>query len=178
MPNAPSLFNDVRVVELWRAAGTIVGFQIIFFGWRVARELRIVEEWNKVCLKPSEHGSFPINPTIHFPIADYLNLLSILISIFAIFLVPIATNSIPAWTLVLYGTGLILFASYPFALVGHYEVFRPTKRRAAPKYWPFQEKMAEGITILLILVFVGYVCHFHRQLAARELDRSEINYPR
>lgn len=92
------------------------------------------------------------NSTIWFPVADYLNIVSIAISMIFVFIVPIVIQ-LPRIRMWMLGTALLLFTAYPFALVGHYEIFRPKVRPTQPEYCPCQEWIVLVATGVLIVVF-------------------------
>lgn len=126
---------DIR--ELWTAGGILLGFQLTSFHFRLARELKFRDEGD----------------TTWLPWADLLSLTSMLIMVFCIFLFPIlgfgdkfATNA--------FGVALILFAGYPFALAGHYELFRSTNKSTRKGgHCPFEERVVLVITILLLVLY-------------------------
>jgi hypothetical protein len=177
----------MKAYELWRVASTIIGFQILVFGWRIARELRIIEEWNKarreeerakraepreekkegleapaarvqpVETKKLEPATEQSGPDIWFPIADYLNLLSFGFTIVFVFLVPMTKNYVPSISFLMFGIALILFAAYPFALVGHYQIFVRRKRPPTPPYCSWEEG---AIVFLAAIAVVLFICYF------------------
>lgn len=132
---------DLEIKELWTAGGILVGFQLTSFHFRLSRELKFRDEGD----------------TTWLPWADLLTLFSMLIMVSCVFLLPLLglakTFSINA-----FGVSLILFAAYPFALAGHYELFRKTtKGTRVGGHLPFQEKVVLAITLLLL---IGYETAF------------------
>jgi len=140
-PHNPVTPQELNIYELWRAIGILVGFQITVLGWRVAREQKRAETRKE----------------IWFPIADYLNVASIAISMLSVFIIPIVGDW-PRLRLGLLGVSLLLFTASPFALIGHYGMFTPNKHPQDLRYWPYQEKVVTFITAVLIVVFVIWYC--------------------
>jgi hypothetical protein len=139
---APATPQDLSIYELWRSVGVLVGFQITVLGWRILREQKI--------------AAAPGNK-IWFPIADYLNIVSIAISMIFVFIVPIVAQ-IPRFRMWMLGTSLLLFTAFPFALVGHYEIFTPNVRHEAT-YCPCQERIVLIVTLVLLAAFsIWYWC--------------------
>lgn len=126
---------DIR--ELWTAGGILLGFQLTSFHFRLTRELKFRDEGD----------------TTWLPWADMLSLMSMLIMVLCIFLLPIlgfgdqfAANA--------FGVALILFAGYPFALAGHYELFTSKdKNTRKGGHCPFEEKVALVITVLVLVLY-------------------------
>jgi hypothetical protein len=141
-PHNPMSPQELNIYELWRSVGVLVGFQITVLGWRIAREQTFAKERTQ----------------IRFPIADYFNLGSITISMISIFILPIV-GEWPRLRMALLGVSFLLFTAFPFALVGHYEIFRPNDHPEALTYWPRQEKIVTCIAAAVILAFlVWYIC--------------------
>jgi hypothetical protein len=135
MPS-PATPQDLDLYQLWRSVGVLVGFQITVLGWRILREQKMSEaQGNK----------------IWFPVADYMNIFSIAISMVSVFIVPMVgqTPRLRMWML---GMSLMLFTAFPFALVGHYEIFTPNVRHEAT-YFPRQERIVFSVTLFLLVGF-------------------------
>jgi hypothetical protein len=84
-----------------------LGFQLTAFAWRVQRELNLR------------------TPVKWVPPADLLNLVSLGVIVVGVFALP--TLRLPAndtFARDAFVLGLLLFAGYPFALAGHYRLFR------------------------------------------------------
>lgn len=128
---------DIQVNDLWTAGGILLGFQLTSFHFRLSRELKFRDEGDVTWL----------------PWADLFTLISMVIMVLCIFLLPLlglgaqfATNA--------FGVSLILFATYPFALAGHYELFT-AKDKSARKggQCPFEEKVVLAVTLVLIICY-------------------------
>jgi hypothetical protein len=110
----PETPQELNIYELWRAVGVIVSLQITILGWRISREQRLSEKDRERAhqalqqFQPGQETSRPEQeekqlpphqsqkPTNNwFPIADYLNVLSIAISIIFVFVIPILTPLTP-----------------------------------------------------------------------------------
>jgi hypothetical protein len=138
----PDLNNSpYGLYNIWNAASVILGFQLVAFTWRMTRERDM-----------NSRGK----PT-WFPFADMLNLAAIVVNIGGTFLAPIfGIGEIhPAGALAL---SLILFAAYPFALAGHYELF--WKDWGKDEYFPKQERIVVGFVVLLLIGGEVYLRHY------------------
>jgi hypothetical protein len=103
--------------ELLQIAGILIGFQLTFFTFRLTRELTF---------KPKDRW---------FPIPDFINLLSVLITVLFIFIYPlknIETFDIDVCQK-MFGFSVLLFVLYPFALIGHYKLFTKSPKTPTDK---------------------------------------------
>src|SRR5215469_5748460 len=107
-PHNPMIPKELNIYELWRSVGVLAGFQITVLGWRITREQAFAREGKQ----------------IWFPVADYFNLASILLSMISVFVLPIV-GQWPRLRMGLLLVPLLLFTAFPFALVGHYGIFTP-----------------------------------------------------
>lgn len=110
--------------ELLQIAGILIGFQLTIFTFRMTRELSLDRQkrW--------------------FPLPDFINLFSVLISVCFLFLYPL--KNIDTFDIKLcqklFGFSILLFVVYPFALIGHYDLFaKASKRITDQKYVTRQE---------------------------------------
>lgn len=120
----------------------LIALQIGAFTWRINREI-----------KESEKGG--IN---WLPWADIINLLAIVIAFLGVFILPILglkSLKIPKIAL---GLSIILFTGYPFALSGHYELYK--KGRRSMEYFPTQERIAILITLAVAFLFAALSIYF------------------
>jgi hypothetical protein len=127
---------DIKIEHIWTASGFLIALQIGAFTWRINREIKISEKKD-------------IN---WLPWADIINLLSLLTAFLGVFVLPLLgleSSKIPRIAL---GLSIILFAGYPFALAGHYELF--TKGGRSMVYFPGQEKVAVFITLGTAILFL------------------------
>lgn len=125
--------------ELLQIAGILIGFQLTIFTFRMTRELTLDRQkrW--------------------FPLPDFINLVSVLITVIFLFLYPL--KNIQTYDIKLchklFGFSVLLFVIYPFALIGHYDLYtRSSKRNTDQKYVTKQEIMTLIIGgIISILYF-------------------------
>ncbi len=105
------------------------------FTWRVSREITVSERGGVTWLPPS----------------DIMNLVSMLVLIFGVFLPPTVgiTSDIPQVAL---GLSFVLFAGYPFALAGHYDLY--TKGPRSYKYVTRQEIIAIIVTVIVGVAYL------------------------
>jgi hypothetical protein len=127
---------STHIYEIWRVAAVLLGFQMTVFIWRLNREVALMSS------KPDE--------TNWFPPADYLNLSSMFVLIFAVFLAPALDGSGDDRASTGLRLALCLLAGYPFAIAGHYRLFRIGKPARRP-YCTFQE----GVAVLSTMAFAG-----------------------
>jgi hypothetical protein len=103
----------------WTAAAVLLGFQLTAFTWRLNREVDVHR-----ATRPEDPPQNWLAPS------DYLSLFSLLITVVAVFVLPLVFNDRPIfkekamdyWAVRAFGLSLILFAGYPFALLGHYNL--------------------------------------------------------
>jgi len=116
----------------------LLGFQLISFSWRISEEERVRSK-----------GSIP-----WIPPADYLNLISILILTFGVFILPLLVIISISYLKMLFGLSLIMFVGSIFAIAGHYEMYK--KNRQSPGgYFPFQEKVIVSIVLVIVIIYVA-----------------------
>ncbi|HEY7020753.1 MAG TPA: hypothetical protein VH349_06510 [Ktedonobacterales bacterium] len=127
---------SVQLSDLWTVAGIILGFQLAAFSWRISRELEMRAKRDITWLPP----------------ADILNLVSMAVVVIGVFALPILGLADLTLTQRLFGLGLLLFLGYPFALVGHYRLFKPGHTEAT--YFSLQEKLVLAIILLISIVYL------------------------
>lgn len=122
---------------LWQAAAVLLGFQIAAFSWRISREFKMEDAGE---------------PT-WFPMPDWLNLLSMLVTVLGVFIGPILglieTNDAERW----FGLGLVIFLGYPLVVAGHYNLFRSGERPRPPRTG--QEQIALMILSVAVIVYLA-----------------------
>ena len=118
-------------------AGILIGLQIAAFTWRVSREIDVAERGDINWLPP----------------ADIMNLFAMVVAFLGIFVLPLTGMKNPKIPQLSLGLSIILFAGYPFALAGHYDLY--TKGPRSYAYATRQEKLAVLLTIILALIFLG-----------------------
>lgn len=139
--------------SLLQAIGVLLGFQLTVFSWRIVRELKIRDE-----AKTNTLVEVGITPS------DWLSISAIVANVVAILALTVAGSFSTA--IALFSGGLVLFATYPFAVIGHYGMYT---RRRRPRNWQPASTDAEWITIIIgallaasvFVVVVGSSCGCH-----------------
>lgn len=86
------------------------------------------------------------------PVADWFNILSLSVMLVGVFTLP-ALDVVDSGTAArLFGLAALLLLGYAFALVGHYEMYKPGPR--SMRFFPTQERV---VTMLVGIAAVGYV---------------------
>lgn len=122
--------------EILAAAGVLLGFQITSFTWRISREVDVGK-----------------SDLTWLPIADMLNLASMLVVAVGVFVLPILNVANLRFMKLALGLALLLFIGYPFALAGHYDMYNGKTVRSM-KYFPFQEKVVAACILLAIVAYL------------------------
>ena len=109
--------------------------------WRISREIMMRDQGQVAWL----------------PIADILCLVSLVTIVAGVFILPILGLADLVLATRLFGLALVLFAGYPFALAGHYQLFRiyASSRQAAPA--PYLPKQEAVVSVLVVLCAIAYV---------------------
>ena len=82
--------------------------------------------------------------------------MSMIIAVFGVFVLPIFGIKNIEIAKHAFALALIMFAGYPLALAGHYEMFNSKTARSFDKF-PFQEKVAIGIIVILAIAYIASV---------------------
>jgi hypothetical protein len=127
-----------HIYDVWVAAAVLIGFQLNAFTWRLSRELDLMR-------------SHPKGKN-WLPLADYLNLLSMLVLILAVFVVPAHSGGVELAKSGL-ALSLLLLLGYPFAIAGHYRLLRVHQPKERP-YCSLQEFLAIGATLIAAGIFM------------------------
>jgi len=128
---------EINLSDIWTVAGFLIGLQFAAFTWRVSREIAVAERGDINWLPP----------------ADIMNLIAMVITFLGVFVLPIVgieNPNIPRLALVL---SIVLFAGYPFALAGHYDLY--TKGPRSYAYATKHEKIAVLVTIVVAIMLLG-----------------------
>jgi hypothetical protein len=126
--------------QIWTAAGVLLGFQVTSFTWRVSREVEVGKSGDLTWL----------------PVADALNLASMLTTVVGVFVFPILDLADINFSKNAFGLAALLFIGYPFALAGHYEMYNKNTERSYT-YFPLQERIVlliVSVSVIAYLVFV------------------------
>ena len=127
---------EIKLSDIWTVAGVLIALQISAFAWRVSREITV-----------SESGD--VN---WLPLADIMNLCAMVVAFLGVFVLPLAgirNSIIPRLAL---GLAIILFAGYPFALAGHYDLY--TRGPRSYKFATKQEIISILVTIVAAIMFL------------------------
>jgi hypothetical protein len=124
--------DELKLTDVWTPSGLILGFQVILFSWRLAREASVGDEGDIPWLTP----------------ADYLNLLGMLVLAFGVYLLPMTKAVSPRTAAVFCGLGVLLFVGYVFSLAAHYQLFNRSKPRQFV-WFPAQERVVVSCTAAL-----------------------------
>jgi hypothetical protein len=128
---------EIGLADIWIAAGVIFGFQITWFSWRISREIEMGKR----------------NEITWLPVADWINLTSMLITVIGVFILPILGIKELYIIKRIFGYALLLIVGHAFALAGHYQLFRQGVKKRQP-YLPRQER----IVILIIgILSISYL---------------------
>jgi len=129
----------VELKDIWAAAAILIGFEMAGFSWRMDREMKLRES-----RRENPHGGYT-----WFPPADYLNLLSLLVIVFGVFLLPMRGTLTPHAAGKALAAGIVLFAGYPFASLAHYGLLFTSGRRELPGRYC---TLVEGLVVATTLV--------------------------
>lgn len=130
---------EITLSDIWGAAGFLIGLQIAAFAWRVSRELNMAEK----------------REVIWLPLADIMNLFAMLVAFLGVFALPLAGIENPDLPRLSLGLSIVLFAGYPFALAGHYNLYTKGKIRSNASYCTKQETIVVMVTIVLAIMFLS-----------------------
>ena len=129
----------ISLEQIWTVAGILLGFQVTAFAWRITREAEVGDT----------------NDITWLPPADYLNLLSMVLTVAGVFVLPLLGIGGIGIARLAFGLASILLVGYSFALAGHYELFDPNNERSLPrKYCPKQE---QAVLMIVVVVVIAYI---------------------
>ena len=133
----------IQIADLWVAAGILLGFQVSSFAWRTAREVQMSDAGDITWL----------------PWADRINLLSMVVIVVGVFALPVLGTVSDAFVKHAFALGALLFVGYPFALAGHYDMYKAKTKRSKDQagalvFLPLQEKVVVCGVFFMALVYV------------------------
>jgi len=140
--------DSIKMGEVWTAAAVLIGFQVTVFLWRLQRELEVAQR----------------SGSNWFPPADYLNLCSLLVAASVLVLPIINAAMTPREAASVLGLAVILFAGYPFALVGHYGLLFSGEVKQLPgKYVTLPEGIVVFLTFVVAISYLLFIkfCQAH-----------------
>ena len=122
-----------------QAAVVVLGFQMAALAWRLHREVYMEERCQR----------------IWFTAADVLTYLSLLILIGSVFVLPafveVRTTTTEKW----FGLSLVIFASTPLVLAGHYNLFAQSNKTKGRDRLTGQETWALSVTIAVVIAYLA-----------------------
>ena len=130
---------NIQVADIWIAAGVMMGFQVTSFAWRISREVSVGETRDLTWLPP----------------ADMVNLASMVTIVIGVYLLPILNLVDTIFLKSSFGLAVLLFVGYPFALVGHYDMYNRKTERTY-KYFPRQERIVIGIIAFVSIIYIVF----------------------
>jgi hypothetical protein len=128
---------NIDLGSLWTAAGVLIGFQVTALIWRMSREIDVGEDDRVTWLPP----------------ADMVNLLSLVVTMFGIFIVPILGFGSLSFAKKAFGLSVLLLTGYPFALAGHYDLFNRCTARSFD-YFTYQEKVVVRVLAVATVLYL------------------------
>jgi hypothetical protein len=128
---------NVELAAIWSAAGVLAGLQTAAFTLRINREIAV-----------SNRDDFT-----WLPLADLLNLLSLLVIALGVFISPVLTIGGAVFAKKAFGLAVLLLVGYAFALAGHYDMYNPRTPRSW-KYCPRQEQVVLGLVLLAAIIYI------------------------
>lgn len=124
--------------DLWGVAIFLLGFQMAAFSWRLTREIEVGNRGERTWMPP----------------AEILNLASLACNGIGVFVLPLTSLSFATaeFAVTSFGLSMILFAGYPFALAGHYDLLTRGGRTMA--YFTKQERIAILVVVVVSVLFL------------------------
>ena len=125
--------ETIQLSQLWTAAAVLVGFQITALTWRLNRE---------VAMEASSERTWATLP-------DGFVATSFLVVVIGVFAAPLSGAASTDFAAKLFGVAMLIFAAFPFALAGHYNLYCSWgKGRPRPRMTK-QEGVAASLSIAL-----------------------------
>jgi hypothetical protein len=126
----------IEFKDVWTVSIVLLGFQVAAFTWRLGREISVGRDGD----------------ITWFPPAEMLNMFAILVNCLGVFVLPLTRLASESASYTAFGISVILFAGFPVALAGHYDLFTLGDR--SMEYFTRQERIAVGLTLLMIIAFL------------------------
>ena len=104
---------ESQTMEPYSIVSLILALQFAAFGWRINREIKVGDEGRKTW----------------FPIADWINVLSMIATAFWGFIIPLATHRFGHWSNIVVAVAGILIVLHPISMACHYRL--PSKEGRA-----------------------------------------------
>jgi hypothetical protein len=124
----------------------LIAMQIAVLGWRINREIPLGDKGRRTW----------------FPVADYVNVLSLISVILYCVVLPLNGSEEPEIAKIVLTIGFILMGMYPINMIGHYRFMSPRGRSIYEKpegEWDYpyitdHERVTLAVTAFLILVYL------------------------
>jgi hypothetical protein len=132
---------------LYKLAPPLIALQFAAFGWRLNREINLGDDGRAIWI----------------PIADVLNIMSLLAAVICLIMVPIATDSYFWLSRMVLGAGYVLIAFHPFSVAAHYRLW---SREGKNKYvtdgkdYPYatgEELVSSILSIVFAVLAAAYI---------------------
>ena len=131
--------NDLSISSLWTVAAVVFGFQLAALSWRLTREVSMESRGERIWVT----------------FTDVIVLLSVLILVVGVFLLPILVDISTGNAAKLFGLSLVLLASAPIVLAGHYNLFRhqegPRDQVTTQEKWSLMVPVLFSVSYLVAL---------------------------
>ena len=132
------------MTPLWTAGAVLLGFQLAALAWRLNREIKIADE-NKSAACGKEEP-------IWLTRADYMTFTSVGVLVLGVFILPFFIRQMNASCIqFLFGLSLIIFASVPPVIAGHYDLYGKANRTY--DHVTTQERWASRVAGVVILTY-------------------------
>lgn len=146
----------MTIQDLTALTGILLGLQFAAFGWRVNREINIIEADRRTWL----------------PLPDILNIISLMSVVAFCVVVPLAWGAYGVWSLRILAGAAILIAFHPLTMAAHYGIpyrnTRPMRLICAEshkhreecydaRYAPIEELITSAVSLLLVAVAMCFV---------------------
>ena len=116
--------------ELLTTAAILLGFELTAFAWRIQREIFMARRDERTWL----------------PLADWAILLAVLFTGLGLLLSLLEVEERPVRFVI--GIAILCVVAYPFALAGHYDLYRPISRPCGRPWRTDQESIAVSCLLL------------------------------
>jgi hypothetical protein len=125
----------------------LLGFQLAAFNWRLQRELTVESE-------AGSDDQLDDDP-VWFPYADWLNLVAFVVVAGGVFLLPVLGVSNRSLPRDAFGLGVVILAFYPFALIGHYQLWRERPALADRPPCPLGERVVLALAVVAVIAYIA-----------------------
>jgi hypothetical protein len=136
--------------DLVALTAMLVALQFAAFGWRISREIGLVDQKRRVWL----------------PVPDILNLISMMAVLWADVVLPLAHGIFFPAAKITLAVGFVLIGFHPLSMAGHYCLFSKNGRETYPtpdgdwRYFPPPEIRFVAASLLASAAVGWYVARF------------------